>query len=203
MPTATQDYYRVLGVSRDAKPEEIRKAYRRLARKYHPDLNPGDKSAEEKFKQIQEAYDVLSDPQKRQMYDQYGFYSASGFPGGEARQEGPRVDFGGFDFSDFFNQATGGRSAGTSAFRDILNQFFGRGVRPEAAPKPEKGSDLEYAVNIDFWQAIRGTPGAAQRDAAGRLRLLRRNWAHGHAVHRMSGVRRIRQRDPGGWSDAL
>ncbi|HXG34736.1 MAG TPA: molecular chaperone DnaJ [Bryobacteraceae bacterium] len=157
MPVTAQDYYQILGVSRDAKPEEIRKAYRRLARKYHPDLNPGDKSAEEKFKQIQEAYDVLSDPQKRQMYDQYGYYSQTGFAGG-GREQGPRVDFGGFDFSDFFTQATGGRTAGaSSAFRDILNQFFGRGFRQEAAPRPEKGSDLEYAINVDFWQAIRGT----------------------------------------------
>jgi molecular chaperone DnaJ len=154
------DYYASLGVPRGAKPEEIRKAYRRLARKFHPDVNPGDKAAEERFKKIQEAYDVLSDPKKRQMYDQYGFYSATGFPpGGEGTRQGPEMGFGGFDFTDFFTQATGGgREAGRGAagFRDIFSQFFGRGARAEAAPVPEKGADLEYAVSIDFWQSIRG-----------------------------------------------
>ena len=79
MPS-TQDYYGTLGVARDAPVDEIRKSYRKLARKYHPDLNPGDKSAEERFKSVQEAYDILSDPKKRQMYDQYGFYSPNGYP---------------------------------------------------------------------------------------------------------------------------
>ena len=72
------DYYETLGVPRTAETEEIRKAYRKLARKYHPDLNPGDKSAEDRFKNVQEAYDVLSDSKKRQMYDQFGFYSENG-----------------------------------------------------------------------------------------------------------------------------
>src|ERR1700683_2218938 len=82
MATAPKhEYYETLGVSRNATADEIRKAYRRLARKYHPDLNPGDKSSEERFKNVQEAYDVLSDPKKRPMYDQYGFYSENGFTG--------------------------------------------------------------------------------------------------------------------------
>ena len=79
---AQQDYYQTLGVARDADEDEIRKAYRKLARKHHPDLNPGDKAAEERFKKVQEAYDILSDPKKKQMYDQYGFYSENGMPGG-------------------------------------------------------------------------------------------------------------------------
>ncbi|MCL6543851.1 MAG: molecular chaperone DnaJ [Bryobacteraceae bacterium] len=155
---AGPDYYATLGVNRNAKPEEIRKAYRRLARKYHPDLNPGDKAAEERFKQIQEAYDILSDPKKKQMYDQFGFYSPNVSPGaGEGPRQGPTMDFGGFDFSDFFTQATGGRAStgASSSFRDIFNQFFGRAARQEEAPEP--GTDLEYALDIDFWQAIRGT----------------------------------------------
>src|SRR5213079_2933111 len=83
MPTTSKtDYYELLGVSRKASAKDIRTSFRKLARKYHPDLNPGDKVSEEKFKQLQEAYDVLSDTKKRQMYDQYGFYSDSAPPGG-------------------------------------------------------------------------------------------------------------------------
>jgi molecular chaperone DnaJ len=165
--TQQQDYYKMLGVSRDASAEDIRKAYRRLARKHHPDLNPGDKAAEDRFKKLQEAYDILSDPKKKQMYDQFGFYSENGFaqgsgPGAGAGQ-GP--NFGGFDFSDFMGAqgapgagaGAGRESAGSGGFRftDIFSQMFGRGGRQET--EPQKGADLEYALNIDFWQAIRGT----------------------------------------------
>src|ERR1700674_5786059 len=111
--TSKHDYYQTLGVPRGAKEDEIRKSYRKLARKYHPDLNPGDKAAEERFKKVQEAYDVLSDTKKRQMYDQYGFYSPNGYPGagqgpGAAGKPEPNMDFGGFDFSDYFSQQGGG-----------------------------------------------------------------------------------------------
>lgn len=160
---ATKDHYQTLGVGRDASEEEIRKAYRRLARKYHPDLNPGDKSAEERFKSVQEAYDILSDPKKRQMYDQYGFYSETGMPGGGAGGPfgGSNFDFGGFDFSEFTRGGSRGRtteSGGgfTGGFRDIFSQFF-RSGQSEAQTTPQRGSDLEYALNIDFWQAIKGT----------------------------------------------
>ena len=160
-----EDYYATLGVSRSAKPEEIRKSYRRLARKHHPDLNPGDKASEGRFKKIQEAYDVLSDSKKKQMYDQYGFYSANASAAGSERpRQGPEMGFGGFDFTDVFSQAAGGRGAGagaagagTGGFRDIFSQFFGRGGRAESPAGPEPGSDLEYALDIDFWQSIRGT----------------------------------------------
>jgi molecular chaperone DnaJ len=155
------DYYGTLGVPRSAGGEEIRKAYRRLARKCHPDLNPGDKAAEERFKKVQEAYDVLSDPKKKQMYDQFGFYSDSGFPraGPGGARPGAGMGFGGFDFSDFVSQPGGGRARtdpGFGAnFRDLFSQFFGG--RESAEPsEPERGSDLEYALNIDFWQSIRG-----------------------------------------------
>src|SRR5580692_5535088 len=98
-----QDFYEALGVDRNANAEDIRKAYRKLARKHHPDLNPGDKAAEDRFKKVQEAYDILSEPKKRQMYDQYGFYSENGMPGAGgpgSAQQGPNMGFGGFDFSD-------------------------------------------------------------------------------------------------------
>src|SRR5690348_5982680 len=134
MATQQKDYYGALGVKKGATAEEIRKAFRKLARKYHPDVNPGDKKAEEKFKEISEANDVLSDPKKRKIYDQLGFYSdnidpaaaeayargggfgAGGFgagPSGGARSAGAQgFDFSGFDFSD-----AGGRQAG-GGFRD-------------------------------------------------------------------------------------
>jgi molecular chaperone DnaJ len=153
-----QDYYQALGVGRDADPEAIRKAYRRLARKHHPDLNPGDKAAEDRFKKVQEAYDVLSDPKKKQMYDQFGFYSENGMPGAAGGpQRGAGMGFGGFDFSDAFTRGGGRASAGSSGnFQDIFSQWFGR-AQETAAPAPEKGSDLEYGLSIDFWQAIKGT----------------------------------------------
>ena len=155
---STADYYATLGVPRAAKTDDIRKAYRRLARKYHPDLNPGDKAAEERFKKIQEAYDILSDAKKKQMYDQYGFYSPTGFPAGEQARTGPEMGFGGFDFSDFFSSGAGRSGGGASgAFRDMFSQFWGRGGREEAERRPEQGADLEYGLNVDFWQAIRGT----------------------------------------------
>ena len=166
MPSATKkDYYETLGVARGADAEEIRKAYRRLARKHHPDLNPGDKASEDRFKKVQEAYDVLSDDNKRKVYDQYGFYSDNippngGGPGGGA-QGGP--NFGGFDFSEFLRQnaGSGQRAHETEGpagggFRDIFGQFFG-GRGRQATPQPERGADLEYGLNVDFWQAIRGT----------------------------------------------
>jgi molecular chaperone DnaJ len=160
---AQADYYKTLGVDRSASAEDIRKAYRRLARKYHPDLNPGDKSAEERFKTVQEAYDVLSDPKKRQMFDQYGFYSEQIRPngsGGSGPGAGQGFGFEGFDFSDLFGRAQaggrgGGRDTGGASFKDLFGQFFGG--RAQQAKTPERGADLEYALDIDFWQAIKGT----------------------------------------------
>jgi molecular chaperone DnaJ len=171
MATATKDYYGALGVKKNASAEDIRKAFRKLARKYHPDVNPGDKSAEEKFKEISEAHDVLSDPKKRKIYDQVGFYSdnidpataeayargggagfgAGGFggPQGAGRAQGVPFDFGGFDFSE-----AGGRRSG--GFRDIFSSIFSGGGAAEAE-QPEPGTDLEYQVRVGFWDAIRGT----------------------------------------------
>ncbi len=169
MPVGTKqkDYYGALGVDRKAKADQIRKAYRRLARKYHPDVNPGNKQAEEKFKEIQEAYNVLSDEKKRKIYDQYGFYSDSIPAGayeayaqsqGEApRAAGPTVDFSGFDFSDFIPREE--RSSGFgSSFRDIFSQIFSRvGEGREAAAGPARGPDIEHHMHLGFWDAVRGT----------------------------------------------
>ena len=132
MATKTRDYYEVLGVKRDASDDDIKKAYRKLARKFHPDLNPGDKAAEDQFKQLQAAYDVLSDPENRKLYDQYGenwrAVKAGGEPpppgwqqpGASARGAGPRTG-GGFDFSDFEFGSFGGRAG---AGFDIFEELF-------------------------------------------------------------------------------
>ena len=157
MATTTKtDYYELHGVPRKASAKDIRAAFRKLARKYHPDLNPGDKAAEEKFKQLQEAYDVLSDAKKRQMYDQYGFYSESLPPEGYAAgshpsDQGVNFDFGGFDFGG------GSGGGGGASFRDLFGQFFG-GRRGASAPEmeAERGGDLEYQIEIDFRDAVRG-----------------------------------------------
>ena len=181
MPTTTnkdKDYYATLGVKKTASADDIRKAFRKLARKYHPDVNPGDKSAEEKFKTLSEANDVLSDPKKRKIYDQLGFYSdnidpaaaeaygrAGGFGGPGTGASGARTstqevpfDFSGFDFNDFSEGAgaAGRRAGGAGGFRDIFSNIFGGG-RGEQAHQAEPGDDLEYQVNVGFWQAIKGT----------------------------------------------
>jgi molecular chaperone DnaJ len=153
---AKEDYYSILGVARNAKPAELKKAYRRLARKVHPDVNPGDRTAEERFKKIQEAYDVLSDPKKRSMYDQYGFYSENFKepPGADPwfRQAGGAPK-GGFDFSGVeFGEA----EQGGSTFRDIFADLFGGGGDQARQADTTKGNDLEHHLNISFMEAIRG-----------------------------------------------
>jgi molecular chaperone DnaJ len=159
--TTKQDYYELLGVPRKAPLKEIRQAYRKLARKYHPDLNPGDKSSEEKFKQIQEAYEVLSDTKKRQTYDQFGFNvpgAGGGAPGGyNVSPDDVNFDFGGFDFGG--GAGGGGAAGGGASFRDIFSQFFrGGGVGGgQVSHEPEAGSDLEYQINISFAEAMHGT----------------------------------------------
>ncbi len=160
--TTKTDYYELLGVARKASVKDIRAAYRKLARKYHPDLNPGDKSAEEKFKQIQEAYEVLSDTKKRQMYDQFGFNvpAQGGMPGpgagyGGVSPDDIHFDFGGFDFGGAASQ--GGAAGGAGSFRDLFSQFFRGATAASAGHEREPGTDLEYQIEITFAEAMRGT----------------------------------------------
>jgi len=166
---AKEDFYKVLGVERKAKPEEIKKAYRRLARKFHPDVNPGDKSAEERFKLITEAHDVLSDPKKRSVYDRFGQYSdnladaaARGAePGGAGR--GAPFDFTGFDWGNATPGGAGGagNAGGSSSFRDIFADLFGGGAGAKAErepprPMPVRGADIEMPLALSFEEAVTG-----------------------------------------------
>ena len=134
MAQATKDYYDTLGVKKDASQEDIKKAYRKLARKYHPDLNPGDKSAEHKFKEINEAYEVLGDPKKRTEYDQFGRSPYEGGPG----YEGFRT----YDYGDAFDFGLG----------DIFSDVFGRRARPETL----KGHDIGIGLDLSLEEAFSG-----------------------------------------------
>ncbi|HEU5351611.1 MAG TPA: J domain-containing protein [Terracidiphilus sp.] len=169
--TSNKDYYATLGVKKTATAEEIRKAFRKAARRYHPDVNPGDKRAEERFKEISEANEVLSDEKKRKIYDQLGFYSDQIDPAqaeAYARQQGGGggvpVDFGGFDFSGFSGGAHGaGAGAGAGAgsgswgsFKDIFSGIFSGQHAAQRPRGPVAGTDLEYQATVDFWTAIRG-----------------------------------------------
>lgn len=157
---AKKDYYQILGVKKDAKADEIKKAYRKLARKYHPDVNPNDKSAEEKFKEIQEANDVLSDEKKRKVFDRFGYYADnldinSPYGAGAAGGANP----GGFDFSGF-NFEPGGSGSGSS-FRDIFSDLFsGAGAKqrePELPrPQPKRGADIEMPLGLSFEESFTG-----------------------------------------------
>ncbi|MFL0605165.1 DnaJ C-terminal domain-containing protein [Cylindrospermopsis raciborskii] len=158
--TDFKDYYSILGISKTASPEEIKQAFRKLARKYHPDLNPGNKQAEARFKEINEAYEVLSDPDKRKKYDQYGQYwkqvGEGGFPGGAG------VDMSGFDFGQY------------GSFNDFLNDLFG-GVGPRSSTSSRSGGrpggfggfgdfgfpdmgaqDSEFVITLSFAEAFTG-----------------------------------------------
>ena len=139
MADQKRDCYEVLGVERGADDATIKKAYRQLAKKYHPDMNPGDAEAEKKFKEASEAYAILSDPDKRRQYDQFGH---SAFEGGAGAGGFGGFDFGGADFSDIFG--------------DIFGDFFGGGRSSRSNNGPMKGANLRTSVRISFTEAIFG-----------------------------------------------
>src|SRR5262245_56037652 len=173
-----RDYYEVLGVARDATPDAIKKAYRGLARKYHPDVNPGDKTAEAKFKEVQQAYDILSEPEKRAQYDRFG---SAAFEGMAAA--GPRTGASNFtfrfgepgyeniDFSQFFGNMGGETGAGASVDEEeygggggLFEDILGR-MRPGRPGRPRAGRGMEAHLTISFLTAVRGgeTPIEVQR----------------------------------------
>lgn len=147
-----EDYYAALGVDRSASPDEIRAAYRKLARKHHPDLNPDDKSAKEKFQKIQSAFDVLNDAKKREMYDRYGSAYESVGAGGAGPHpwagDGPNVDI---NLDDLFG---GGPQGG--GFADIFKHFSQRGKRQQQRTAPERGGNIEHSITVPFTTAVLG-----------------------------------------------
>jgi len=158
---ANKDYYNILGIKKDAKADEIKKAYRRLARKYHPDVNPNDKTSEEKFKEVQEAYDILSDEKKRKVFDRFGYYNDNLDPdspfstGASSGGGASNFDFSGFNFEP------GGSGGGSSSFRDIFSDLFGGGGNAKREPEPpkplpKKGRDIEIPLALSFEESFTG-----------------------------------------------
>lgn len=161
-----KDYYSTLGISRTASPDEIQKAYRKLARKYHPDMNPDDATAKKKFQEVQSAFEVLSDADKRKRYDQFGSdFDAAGAAGGGGHPGGWRYTtssgpqtypFDVNDLSDLFGGG-GGAAEGGGGFADLFKQFNrGRGSRRAQRPAAERGNDLKHELTIPFASAVLG-----------------------------------------------
>ena len=147
---AQKDYYKILGVSKGASDDELKKAFRRLAKKYHPDLHPNDKTAEARFKEANEAYGILSDAEKRKRYDLGEQVTFEGFPGGGPGGPGGFGGQGGFDFTEF--------SSNLGGMEDIFGDLFGgnRGGR-RGVNIPRQGRDIEYSLQVDFMHAVKGT----------------------------------------------
>jgi curved DNA-binding protein len=154
---ADRDFYKILGVSRNARPEEIKKAYRRLAKELHPDRNPNDKKAEERFKEVSNAYAVLSDAEKRSLYDRFGEMGLrEGFD--PEAYEAAAQGFGGFDIGEIFGRASRGGGGRGGQFEFNLEDLFGGvGPRPRGGRRaPTRGADLESEVTVDFRDAVLG-----------------------------------------------
>jgi len=160
-PIVSEDYYKTLGVARDAAPEEIQKAYRKLARKYHPDLNPNDKHAKEKFQKVQTAFDVLNSPEKRQQYDEFGAdferMGAGGPGGGRTYTWSTHGGPGGaeINFEDLFGDAGGGE-AFSGGLGDLFRHFRRSGGATAAGRPAAKGADLVHDLTIPFTTAVQG-----------------------------------------------
>ena len=194
-----EDYYKTLGVKRAATQEEIRKAYRRLARKYHPDLNPGDKSSEEKFKQLSEAYDVLSDPKKREVYDKFGTYNDN------IRDSARDPAGAGFDFD--WSVFTGGAGAGSSgagagagggSFRDIFSELFGSGARRIGAIAVAARRGHRSPASAQLRGGDKRPDGQHQRASERNLRALPGVWRGGYGVGFLFGLQRTGKISAGG-----
>jgi molecular chaperone DnaJ len=212
--TQNKDYYGTLGVKKTATPEEIRKAFRKAARRYHPDVNPGDKKAEEKFKEISEANDVLSDEKKRKVYDQVGFYSDQIDPAtaeAYARQQGaggrPPVDFGGFDFSGFQGgpgQHPGSRRGRVRVVGQLQGHFSGifRGAAAAAAARSAAGNRPGVPGHGGLLDGDSRRAGAHPGEPPGDLPHLPRAGAHRRA-DAVPGVQRHGPGDADGRADEV
>lgn len=211
-----EDFYKTLGVNRDASQADIEKAYRTLARKLHPDLNPDDKTAKKKFQAVQAAFDVLGDQKKRELYDRYGssfedVARAGGHPGARpGRRAGPGgPSFGGagpegFDFSQIFGGA-GGAGGDPSSFADLFSQFTGggAGARRRRAPASENGGDLESQIEIPFQLAATGGQTQLTLDRGGKHETLEVRIPAGIDTGKKIRLRGQGQAGPGGQGDLL
>lgn len=153
MASPKRDYYEVLGIAKGASEEEIKKAYRKMAIQYHPDKNPGDKASEEKFKEVSEAYEVLSDAAKRQQYDQFGHAAFGAGRGGGGGGYGGGYGGGGIDLEEALRTFMGAAGGGGSIFEN----FFGGGGRAQNPNAPQEGADLRFDLEIDFEEAVLGS----------------------------------------------